>query len=410
MDALDLHSNEQSFCKSSGRVCLRHADADAALAELIGAALERAGLGALLERQLSSCAALPALGPDDYWLQLVSAATPFAIWERAESTVAPMLVLLRADDAPIPGAATSMAALIFDFSPAQREKSLEKLVGFFRREAEPALDGIQSRGQEERSPLHTATCRQLRLVAERCVDKRALLRFLFDVELPPEALGSGPVKAQLTSLLHLLAGRGALEQFADWLDEECPSCVRAELDRLSTQPHFGLPSGPRSQPAARAPAAGRSLVFISYHPSDENIQQRIRIHLQPYAGRSQDRLASWDVSRLEPEPGGLQALLDRTLIAVLLISADYLASTDIQQGQLQVLLDAAQRDDVLIFPIAVKPCLVREELGRYQMVTPPGRTLADLRTADRERVYQRLLTEILAVAAPGETPPGAQSV
>ncbi len=74
-------------------------------------------------------------------------------------------------------------------------------------------------------------------------------------------------------------------------------------------------------------------------------------------------------------------------VAVLLVSADFLASDFIRGSELPPLLKAAEQDQALILPVILSPCLFsRSNLGKFQSVNDPRRSLSSLPEHEQEQV------------------------
>jgi len=109
-----------------------------------------------------------------------------------------------------------------------------------------------------------------------------------------------------------------------------------------------------SEPTAR-PAGKR--VFISYSHRDSAFLDRLMVHLKPL--QRQGVLDPWVDTRLlagERWKREIEKALKSARVAVLLISADFLASDFIIENELPPLLHAAEEKGTLIIPVILKPC------------------------------------------------------
>ena len=128
-------------------------------------------------------------------------------------------------------------------------------------------------------------------------------------------------------------------------------------------------------------------VFVSYCHADAAWLDRVRIHLRPLV--RQTGLDLWDDSRISPGQAWHEEIskaLARARVAILLVSADFLASDFVVNNELPPLLHQAARGGLLIVPLIVSHCLFREheELARYQCVNSPDRPLSDMSSGDAE--------------------------
>lgn len=97
-------------------------------------------------------------------------------------------------------------------------------------------------------------------------------------------------------------------------------------------------------------------LFISYSHRDADILERLLVHLRPL---ERDGLVdAWNDTRIAAGADWkleIQNALQHARTAILLISANFLASDFIVSDELPKLLDAAQKHGTLILPIIVKP-------------------------------------------------------
>ena len=128
-------------------------------------------------------------------------------------------------------------------------------------------------------------------------------------------------------------------------------------------------------------------VFVSYSRADAAWLERLRVHLRPVA--RQHAIDFWDDSRISPGQDWreeIEKALAAARVAILLVSADFLASDFIVNKELPPLLHRASRGGVLVLPVIVGPCLwsEHEALARYQSVNRPDRPLSSMSANDAE--------------------------
>lgn len=143
----------------------------------------------------------------------------------------------------------------------------------------------------------------------------------------------------------------------------------------------------------------RNQVFISYSHADTTWLKRLQVHLRPLERAGQ--LELWDDTRIQP---GMQwqkeitKALARTKVAVLLISADFLASDFIAKNELPPLLAVAEAEGTLILPVIVSPSrFEKTSLGQFQSVNPPSQPLISLSRTEQE-AYLVKVTEAIEQA------------
>jgi hypothetical protein len=142
----------------------------------------------------------------------------------------------------------------------------------------------------------------------------------------------------------------------------------------------------------------RNKVFISYSHRDKQWLERLQVHLKPLERKG--LVERWDDTRIAPGSNWQEEIrqaLAATKVAVLLISADFLASDYIAEHELLPLLEAAERDGAIILPVILSPCLFQEtpELARFQAVNDPTRPLLDLPPGEQEQTFLKVARTIL---------------
>lgn len=134
-------------------------------------------------------------------------------------------------------------------------------------------------------------------------------------------------------------------------------------------------------------------VFVSYSHKDTAFLDRLRVHLRPL--ERQGLMDTWDDSKIEAGDqwkAAIEEALGRARVAILLVSADFLASDFIVDNELPPLLAKAESDGTRIVPVIVKPCRFRRDknLSRFQAINNPMTPLVNMSEGDQEKVYDQL--------------------
>ena len=142
----------------------------------------------------------------------------------------------------------------------------------------------------------------------------------------------------------------------------------------------------------------RNQVFISYSHRDAEWLHRLKTHLKPFEREYQIHV--WDDTKIKTGRDWRQEIteaLERTKVAVLLISANFLASDFIASDELPALFTAANEGGTIIMPIILKPCSFTRfpNLSRFQSVNPPSRTLVEMSEGEQDRFLLKLTEDIL---------------
>jgi hypothetical protein len=147
-------------------------------------------------------------------------------------------------------------------------------------------------------------------------------------------------------------------------------------------------------------------VFVSYSHRDAQFLNRLRIHLKPL--EKQGLLDLWDDSKIgigDQWKVVIQEALGRARVAILLISADFLASEFIVENELPPILAKAESDGTLIVPVIVKYCRFSRDknLSRFQSINDPATPLASMSDSGQEEVYDRLSARVEQYIAKAKT-------
>lgn len=144
-------------------------------------------------------------------------------------------------------------------------------------------------------------------------------------------------------------------------------------------------------------SANRPNVFISYSHEDNEYLDRLLVHLKPL---EKDGLIDlWVDTRLRAGDKWKQEIdkaLQRATVALLLVSADFLASDFITDNELPPILRNAEEMGTRIIPLIVKPCRFTRDksLRNFQAVNNPKEALILLSDGDKERIYDEVAAEV----------------
>ncbi len=162
--------------------------------------------------------------------------------------------------------------------------------------------------------------------------------------------------------------------------------------RASEVPNEDRESGRAPQPVAPS----RSKVFVCYSHRDAKWLQRLRVHLKPLEQKGLIKL--WDDSKIAVGTKWkeeIEAAIQSSTIALLLVSADFLASDFITEFELPKLLTRAEADGATIMPLIVAPCLFKHsEISVFQAHNPPDKPLSTMVHSEQEQTLVKLAEAI----------------
>jgi hypothetical protein len=144
--------------------------------------------------------------------------------------------------------------------------------------------------------------------------------------------------------------------------------------------HIARNAGKRAVPT-------RSKVLVSYSHADAMWLERLRVHLKPL--ERDGIIELWDDTRIQAGARWRQEIrkaIDSAKVALLLISADFLASDFIVENELPPLLASAKEEGTVILPLIVSPSRFThtESLSQFQAVNDPSKPLVAMSRSQQE--------------------------
>ncbi len=145
-------------------------------------------------------------------------------------------------------------------------------------------------------------------------------------------------------------------------------------------------------------AKTESKVFISYAHVDAEHLKRLQVHLSPV--RRWTALDVWDDTRIAAGDDWREQIeteLEQASAAILLISADFLASEFISENELPPLLIKAEREGTRIIPVILKPCLftTHPELSKFQAINTPDNSFIGMDENGREALLTKVAKTVM---------------
>ena len=141
-------------------------------------------------------------------------------------------------------------------------------------------------------------------------------------------------------------------------------------------------------------------VFVSYSHVDKPWLERLKVHLKPLERKGKIEL--WSDKKIDPGKkwkAEVEKALKESVVAILLISADFLASDFIDSDELPPLLAAAAKEETVILPIIIGHCSFteNESLSIYQAVNSPDEPLEGMTKSECDAVFNSLHKSILGI-------------
>jgi hypothetical protein len=137
----------------------------------------------------------------------------------------------------------------------------------------------------------------------------------------------------------------------------------------------------------------RVKVFVGYNQCDESWLKRLRVNLKP-----QERdyaLDIWDDSKIVAGStwrDEIDLAIQTAKVAVLLISADFLASELIISNELPPLLNPARKDGAVVMPLMVGPSRFKstQNMAKSQAVNDSSKPLNSPPNAQQEEILVKM--------------------
>ncbi len=138
--------------------------------------------------------------------------------------------------------------------------------------------------------------------------------------------------------------------------------------------------------------SNRTRAFVSYSHKDRSYLERLRTHLAPFVRI--EHLDIWDDTRIKAGQKWqeeIQQAISLAKVAILLVSADFLASEFIALNELPPLLADAKQEGVLILYVYISTCAIKHtELYQYQAVNSLSKPLKRMGYDYREEVWTQV--------------------
>jgi hypothetical protein len=152
----------------------------------------------------------------------------------------------------------------------------------------------------------------------------------------------------------------------------------------------------------------RDKVFISYSHKDKKWLDQILLHLKPLIREGLKIWSDQDIPPGQPWPVEIEHSLNTANVAVLLVSAEFLASDFIQEKEVPRFLHPAKLGQITILPVLISACAWdATEIGDFQSPIDFRKPLKDLRGNKRD---EALVAIAQAIKAAWEKPSCSQSL
>lgn len=143
----------------------------------------------------------------------------------------------------------------------------------------------------------------------------------------------------------------------------------------------------------------RTGVFVSYSHKDRKWLERLQVHLAPYVRG--EKLVLWDDSKITSGTIWAKEVEDeisKARVAVLLVSADFLASDYVANVELPMILSRATHDMTLLWVPISHSAVKSTPLWEFQAAYDPSRPLSTLEKPQQEEALADIASHVAAAA------------
>jgi hypothetical protein len=216
-------------------------------------------------------------------------------------------------------------------------------------------------------------------------------------------IGKGSLEVVVFELVSWAEARGQFEQLLQAALDARPGndALRIFAEHYQTAPFLKVPSASSahqspSTTSTPPPHPVRNQVFVSYSHKDRRWLDMLHTHLKPLTrGNTID---VWDDTRIKPGQkwrDAIESALAQAKVAVLLVSPDFLASDFIDKHELPALLEAAEKEGLVVLWVPVRPSSYRRSpIAQFQAASEPGRPLSGLEASKRDAVLVEIADKI----------------
>jgi len=140
-------------------------------------------------------------------------------------------------------------------------------------------------------------------------------------------------------------------------------------------------------------SSSKNTIFISYSHKDKVWLDRVTTHLKLL--KKERDISHWNDTRIKPGEKWEKKIMDSlnsSKVAILLVSADFLASDFIVNNELPPLLDAAEKGGTIILPVFISESRydLIKLIPQTQAINDPKEPLLSLSKNEQERVFVKL--------------------
>ena len=172
---------------------------------------------------------------------------------------------------------------------------------------------------------------------------------------------------------------------------------------LTTLAHIARSENPRALLENSIKESSMSLqektkpsIFVSYSHKDSEWLNRLQVHMKPFELKG--LISPWDDTKIKPGmiwKDEIIRVLDTAKVAILLVSADFLASDFIIENELPPLLASAKLGGTSIFPVILKPCSYEEsDIGKFQAFNSPLNPVIKMSELEQEELFVEIVRAI----------------
>jgi AAA15 family ATPase/GTPase len=151
-----------------------------------------------------------------------------------------------------------------------------------------------------------------------------------------------------------------------------------------------------------AKSAIRNNVFVSYSHADKKWLERLKVHIKPL--ERDHNLVIWNDAKFRSSykwQTEINKVLASAKVAILLVSADYLAADFIYNNELPPLLKAAERKGMFVLPLIVGSCsFTLSPLSQFQAVNDHKQPLNLILKEQADEIYLQLIQRIYGIFNP----------